>query len=180
MENSDYLDSYEKRLENGLLKVCEGLGVLNGEMILSPDLEDKWDLIIKDYIADAVENFNDYPEVVLAWAGFLGMGVAHHWDEDWHRHKSDSYASYYGPRGYDDMDEYILHKVLGLGDDDCKRYSDIFDSCALAALGLMKHEGIQAQTAEGFYILARSYSVFFRLGASIELKRLGWQKVCKK
>ena len=35
-------------------------------------------------------------------------------------------------------------------------------------------EGIEAQTELGFYVLVRTYSVLFRIGAAIELQRLGY------
>ena len=41
----------------------------------------------------------------------------------------------------------------------------------------MRHEGVEADTERGFYVLVRIYSVMFRLGASIELKRLGYRNV---
>ena len=58
-----------------------------------------------------------------------------------------------------------------------KKLSDTLDSCALAALGLIRHEGIEAQTELGFYVLVRTYSVLYRIGAAIELQRLGYQRV---
>ena len=44
-------------------------------------------------------------------------------------------------------------------------------------LGLLQHEGVETQTARGFYLLARTYTVLFRIGAGIELHRLGYKKV---
>ena len=128
-------------------------------------------------MADAVLNFNEYPEAAIAWAAFLGMAVAHNWDTDWDAHKNDSYKSYYGSRGWDDMDEHILWELLCLPEQIGKKISDTLDSCALAALGLIRHEGIEAQTDLGFYVLVRTYAVMFRLGAAIELQRLGYQRV---
>ena len=179
MENNEYLDNYEQRLELGLLRICEGAGLLESELLRSEDLDQTWEGYIKDYVADAVSNFNDFPEAALAWAAFLGMGVAHNWDTHWTHHRHDSYESYYGSHGWDDMDEHVLYGILGLQRDSqqAKKISDTLQSCALACLGLIRHEGIQTETAQGFYILSRSYSVFYRIGASIELKRLGYKKV---
>lgn len=172
------LDRFESTLAPGLIKVCQGAGVLNSkELLASPDLDAKWDEYIRPYIADAVKNFNQYPEAALAWAAFLGMGVAHNWDKDWQQHKNDPYESYYGSRGWDDMDEHIMWKVLHLTKDYGKQLSDALDSCALATLGLIRHEQIEAETELGFYILSRSYTVMFRLGATLELERLGYKKV---
>ena len=182
MDNTEFLDNYEKTLERGLLRVCSSAGLLSDELIESPDINGMWDTYAKDYIADAVENFNDYSEAAIAWAGFLGMGVAHNWDSHWTFHRHDSYSSYYGRRGWDDMDEHILHGVLGLDLDsaEAKKISNTLQNCALAALGLIRHEGIETQTALGFYVLARTYGVLYRIGESMELHRLGYRKVALK
>ena len=71
--NTKLYDEFEKTLQDGLVKVCQGAGFLREGLLESEDLENKWNDYIKDYIADAVANFNDYPEAALAWAGFLGM-----------------------------------------------------------------------------------------------------------
>lgn len=146
-ENQDTrdLDRFEQLLEDGLIKVCSGAGLLPAELVRNPDIDGRWDAYIKDYIADAVVNFNDYPEAAVAWAGFLGLGVAWAWDADWHRYKDAPYRSWYGPRGWDDMDEHILRDVLGLPLDapEAKRISDTLQSCALAVLGLLQHEGVE-------------------------------------
>ena len=80
--NTKLYDEFEKTLQDGLVKVCQGAGFLREGLLESEDLENKWNDYIKDYIADAVANFNDYPEAALAWAGFLGMGVANAWDKN--------------------------------------------------------------------------------------------------
>ncbi len=179
MVDSAYLDNWEHLLEDGLLKLCRGAGLLEGEVLGSPDLEAEWNGYIRDYTADAVENFNSYPEAALSWAAFLGLGVAHNWDSDWGLYRDAPYSSYYGRRGWDDMDEHILRDLLRLPLDspEAKKISDTLLSCALATLGLIRHEGIETQTELGFYILTRSYTVLFRIGAAIELKRLGYKNV---
>lgn len=179
MDNSSYLDNYEKLLQDGLLKVCQSNGLLGDEVLETPDVSGKWDELIKDYVADAVENFNDYPQTAIAWAGFLGLAVARYWDKGWTRHAADKYQDFYGERGFDDMDEHILRDILGLSleSDEAKKISDTLSSCALATLGLIRHEGIEPQTSLGFYVLTRSYTVLYRIGAAIELKRLGYKKV---
>lgn len=177
MADTKQLDRFEQTLQDGLVKLCQGSGFLKEGLLETPDLEGKWDEYIKDYIADAVENFNEYPEAALAWAGFLGMGVANRWDVNWEEYGSKPYTYYYGSRKWDDMDEHILYDILKLDAEKGKKVSDMLDSCALACLGLIRHEGIESQTAEGFYCLARAYTVFYRIGASLELERLMYKKV---
>lgn len=178
MEQSEYLDNYERILEDGLVKVATGNGLLDGEMLRCPDVDARWENdFIQPYVADAVGNINSYPDAAVAWAAFLGMAVAHHWDRTWDKNSKAAYESYYGPRGWDDMDEHILQKVLYLKPEVAAKVSDTLLSCASATLDLIRHEGIETQTGLGFYILARSYTVMYRLGASIELRRMGYRKV---
>ena len=179
MTDSAFYDSFETILENGLLKICRGAGLVGDTLLQSDDIDGKWDDYIKDYVADAVENFNQYPEAAISWAAFLGIGVAHWWDVDWQGHKDDPYRSFYGTRGWDDMDEHVLRDLLGLKPDgkEAKRISDTLLSCATATLGLIRHEGIETQTERGFFVLTRAYSVLYRIGAGIELQRLGYKAV---
>jgi len=174
---SEYLDSFEKRLEAGLVKICGSTGVLSGELLSSPDIDGKWDDYIKDYVADAVGNFVQYPDAALSWAAYLGMGVASHWDRDWDLFRNDPYCSYYGPRGWDDMDEHVSGTILKLSEEEDKHISDTLKSCSMAVTAFIRHEGIEAQTALGFYALTRAYGVMFRIGEAIELRRLGYKLV---
>ena len=169
------LDRFEAVLEEGLLKVCGGAG-FSSEMTISPDIEEKWDEYVKDYVADAVDNYNDYPEAAIGFAGFLGMAVAHGWDIDWDVFKVLRYSDWYGSRGFDDMDDHIVEDILKLDADEAHKVSETLKSCALAAEGLMRHEGFEAQTADGFYAMVRSCTVLYRIGASMELYRLGYRK----
>ena len=68
-------------------KICRGAGLVGDTLLQSDDIDDRWEEYIKDYVADAVENFNQYPEAAISWAGFLGIGVAHWWDMDWQEHR---------------------------------------------------------------------------------------------
>lgn len=182
MENSAYLDSFEKILQDGLVKICDNAGLTAGELLDCPDANDKWDAYIKDYVSDAVENFNGYPNAAIGWSAFLGMGVATMWDRDWEKGAKMEYKDYYGDRGWDNMDEHILHDLmyLNLEKDEARKITAVMLSCATSTLELIRHEGIESQSQLGFYVLVRAYSVFYRLGVSIQLKRLGYKKVAVK
>lgn len=168
------LERFEKILEEGLVKLCRSAGMLDS-LMSSPDIDGKWDSFIQEYVGDAVENINDYPNAAIGFAAFLGMGVAHDWDRDWQAHKDDSYKSYYGSKGFDNMDDHILQEVLGLPDILAEHVSSMVYSCVQATLGLIRHEQVELQTEFGFYALARCYSVMFRLGEALELHRLGYK-----
>ena len=173
------LDRFEKILRDGLVKICRSGGFLAEEKFqISPDINEKWEKeYLQEYVGDAVHNFNFYPESTIALAGFLGMGVAHNWDLDWKAHCADRYQDYYGSRGFDDMDEHILGDVLHLREDYAAALTDNMSSLAVATLSLIRHEGVEARTAEGFYILVRAYTVLYEIGAALELHRLGYKMV---
>ncbi len=149
---------------------------MNGQLLRSDDIDAKWDEFARDYMIDAVHEFNEYPEVALAWAGFLGMGVARHWDEDWRKHASDTYLSYYGRRGFDDMDDHIVRDVLGyaLDSKEASEISSMLSRCAQLVLTLIRREGFESQSVEAYYVLIRSVKVMFQIGQSLELYRLGY------
>ena len=169
-------DAFEAKLRKELIKLCTEYEMMNGRLLHSDDIDAKWDEFGRDYMIDAVHEFNSYPEVALAWSAFLGMGVARHWDEDWRKHASDTYQSYYGRRGFDDMDDHILRDILGyaLDSDQAKAVSSMLSRCATMVLTLIRHEGFESQSIEAYYVLIRSVKVMYQIGASVELYRLGY------
>lgn len=180
MENinkDDHLRMFQEHLEDELLKLCNSLGVIDGGWMISPDLEEKWREIAPEYMADAVKEINSYPEVALAWAGYLGMGYARLWDKNWRKHSRDGYSKMLGSRGFDDMDEHIVRDILGhpLDSFESVKITGVLRSCAQCALGLIRKEGIQGQTEMAFLILARAIQVIYCVGVSMELKNLGYK-----
>ena len=169
------LDKFEQILQDGLLKVCRACSLLEADLLGSPDIDGKWDEFIEPYVGDAVVNFNGYPNAALGFAAYLGMGVAHRWDEDWLEYRDCKYQSFYGPHGFDDMDDNIVENILHLDPLVTEKVKSCFLSLVEATLGLISHEGIRTETEDGFYVLSRAYSVFYRIGASVELRRLGYK-----
>jgi len=172
-------EQYENRLEQELLRLCTSLGKLSSAMLVSEDIEARWKEMAPDYMADALPQIAEYPEAAVAWAGYLGMAVAHQWDEAWASHQNDSYQSYQGPRGFDDMDEHIVSSILGFELDSiqAKNLVNIMMCCTQAALSAIRHEQADPQSKQAFYLFASTEKVMFRIGASLEMKRLGysWQ-----
>ncbi|MCQ2117434.1 MAG: hypothetical protein MJY76_04770 [Bacteroidales bacterium] len=170
------LDDFQKILEDGLVKVCSMSGFALNGIMTSPDLDEKWDSMLKEYVADAINNFNDYPQAALGFASYLGMAVANQWDASWTENKDNTYRSYYGNRGYDNMDDHIVQDILRLSPLQADKLSRTMLNCTQATLDLLRHEHIELQTKNGFYVLVRCYTAMFRLGVSIELTRLGYKK----
>lgn len=168
------LDAFQQTLEDGLIKICSMDGLASG-MLPCEDIDGRWDALVKDYVADAVENFNDWPNAALGFAAYLGMAVASQWDKDWAHYRNKNYKSYYGSRGFDDMDDHIARDVLKLDDEAAARLSQCILACSEATLGLIKHEGVETETRYGFFVLVRCYTAMFRIGATIELTRRGYK-----
>ena len=114
---TDYLENFERRVEQELLRLCTSAGMLNGTLLASDDIDEHWHKLAPEYMADAVPQVKDYPTVSVAWASYLGIAIAWGWDTDWALCKEDPYTSYYGKQGFDDMDEHIVYDMLGLTPD---------------------------------------------------------------
>ena len=175
--NKVYLENFESRITDELLRMCKQYGVLDGTILATDDISSRWNALAPEYMADAVPNIADYPTVAIAWAGYLGMAVAHQWDEDWAAHNKDEYKSLYGPAGFDDMDENIVQKVLGfhLESQEAKNIEQMMRRLGETALTLIRRENIEPQSPMAFHAYARAIKVMYRIGAAIELKRLGYK-----
>ncbi len=175
--NTEYFNAFEQKLLLELLKICTTLGLLDGKLLESDDINDRWKELAPEYIADAVPQIRDYPTVSVAWASYLGMAIANGWDSDWEQTARQPYPSYYGSDGFDNMDDHIVCNILGLALDssEAQKLQSANRLCGEAAVAFIRHEQIDPQTTEAFHIFARTCRTMFRIGASIELKRLGYK-----
>lgn len=112
MENTYDIETYADKLESELVRICRqcGFPVTSAQSMLlsSPDIDEHWQKLGGDYIADAMPQIADYPTVAVAWASYLGMAVACGWDSDWSVCANMPYTVYYGNQGFDDMDDHII------------------------------------------------------------------------
>ncbi len=176
--NIDYLNRFETNLEHALLLVCDSAKALDGILLSTDDITDLWnDKLAPEYMVDAVPNVRDYPTVSVAWAAYLGMAVALGWDEDWAQCRLTPYAAYHGPRGFDDMDDHILRDLLLLPLDgpEAQHLTQLIRSLSETVVTMIRSEQIEPQSPEAFHVFARSCRVMFKVGAAIELKRLGYK-----
>ena len=176
-EDIRYYDTYEQNLQREMVRMCTSLGMLDGELPASDDIDDKWKEWAPEYIAEALPEVNSYPDFAIACAGYAGMAAAQWWDQDWGRHHGAKYESLHGPRGFDNMDEHIVQNILGYSLDsvEAKQIMNILLCCAQKASTFIQHEHIEAQTVKAFHIFARTVKVMFRIGAALQLRRLGYK-----
>lgn len=182
MINREYLEQFEQTLMQTLLSKSTSDGLLASTLLESDDLDEIWTKFAPEYMADAVPQLNDYPSVAVAWAGYFGMAVASLWDADWQKYKdANLYQAFKEPRGFDEMDEYIVEEVMGLKLDSAEnqKLEASLRSMAHLAISQIRKEQIEAGTSEAFYIFASTVKVVFKIGASLELFRRGYsyQKV---
>ncbi len=170
--------SFKETLSAQLLQLARQKGLLpEGDLPISPDMEQMWTRLAPEFLADAVPEFNGYPEVVLAWAAYLGAAVAWGWDRDWEAFKSKDYAFFRGPQGFDYMDEHITADILAmpLGSDAARFLADALRSLATAAHSSLLHSGIEAGSQDAFKAVLAALETMYSLGAAIQLHRLGYK-----
>lgn len=176
MEQIEYLNKYEKDLQLHLLLMLTSQGKLQGQLLESDDLADMWEKVAPYYLQDAVKEIADYPNVALGWAMYLGMAVARYWDEDWaYYSKMNLYEVLRDKRGFDYMDEEIRQKVLGMGGEEFTNCEKLVQNCAQQVLNKIRHENISPQSPLAFHVFVRSIKVLYKIGASVELRALGYK-----
>lgn len=177
MELKDYLDNFEEKLQQEILRLCTNYKFLDGKLLATDDIDDYWQVLAPEYIADAVEQVQEYPTVSVAWAAYLGIAVAFGWDIDWNTISKAKYKDFYGEQGFDDMDEHLIRDVVGiqLDSEEAKNLEEMIRRCAQKAIDLIRHEQIEPQSPVAFHVFTRAVRVMYRTGAAIQLKRIGYK-----
>ena len=177
MENLEYYDTFENNLLQELMKLCSSHKMLSGTLLSSEDIDERWKEYAPEYMADAVPQVNSFPAAAIAWAGYVGMAVAHRWDENWVEYATEPYEKLHGAEGFDDMDEHIMQNILSLSleEEATKKIEEMMRRCANTAITFIRREDTEAQSTKAFYIFARTTRVLFRIGAAMELHRLGYK-----
>lgn len=173
----DYLEKFEEKMRQHLLKIATAKGALEGKLLESDDLKEFWARIEANYMSDAVPQIASYPTVSVAWATYLGMAAAYCWDADWQTYKDTPYEGFYGDEGFDNMDDHIVRDILcmPLDSEEAKRLVQLVQSLAQECVSLIRHEQIEPQSKMAFYAFHRACSAMFAIGAAIELKQLGYK-----
>ncbi len=172
-----YIDSFGVKLKHELLQLVTCHKLLDKKLLSSDDIDSRWEKIAPEYLADAVLQIHDYPMVSVGWAAYLGMAVAQEWDADWEKSRKAPYTSYYGPAGFDDMDEYIVQHILGyaLESKEAIAIENIIRAMAQKTLSLIRAEQIEPQSVTAYHVFIKASEVMFKMGAAIRLKQLGYR-----
>lgn len=165
------LEKYRDALERYLLEACTGAGYLGGALLSTPDIDEVWERYAPSFIGDAVLDFNEYPEYCLGCAGYLGMAVAFYWDADWAKYRDKPYSAFLGDRGFDDMDDHITGDILR----ETEFSVAAMQSTAASAWHFLMRESPEPGTAPAYRMFLVTVEVMYRIGAAIELHRLGYK-----
>lgn len=171
----NYLDQYELSLTRALMASC-----CQSRLLATDDLDHLWADIAPEYMADAVPNVAEYPLVSIAWAGYVGLALAHIWDKQPERLAPVAGVSIYRRltehRGWDAMDEYITEEVLGLaaGTPAATALEARMHALAQQALSRLRHEDIEPQTSTAFHVYARTCRAIYRAAVSLQLAADGY------
>ena len=174
----EYLQKYRTSLYDKLLQTAKDLHIVEDNILQTEDLLLKWKEIAPEYMVDAIPNIEQYPKTAIAWSAYIGMALAQFWDMDWENYKDiQLYQHLVKPRGFDEMDEYILEEVLKIKIDSSEAQSieNKVRSLTEIVLSQIRQEQIEPQSVMAFHVFAASVELMFVFGVSFELQRLGYK-----
>ena len=170
------MEIFEEKLQQNLHQFLCNMQEVDERLPQCPDVEDKWESIVRAYIPDGIREFSEYPTVSLGWMMYIGMAVARFWDEDWslYTYKNDLYTFMRDKRGYDHMDEYIREEVLQLDAVRSTALERLVAECASRVNNLLIHQPIEPGTKEAFEAYVSCLHQLYRMGVAIQLKRMSY------
>ena len=174
---NEILDNYENRVSEALFGVLREKRLVDERRMEMPDIEEKWKDICAAYLPDGMREYGGYPTVSLGWMMYVGMAVAHMWDDDWEKYSAleNIYTHLRDVRGYDCMDEYISEEVLRIEGVINEQTARLVGDLAQAANSMLRHEPVEPGTAAAFHAYVRTLHQLYVAGAEVELYRLGYK-----
>lgn len=175
-EDKKMVDKFEQAVKEDLTMYLRGEKMIDERVPECPDVEEKWPEIVRAYLPDGAREFQEYPVVSLGWMMFMGMAMAFFWDTDWEKASKapDLYQQIRDRDGYDNFDDTVLKKVLGLDDERAEKMSELVGRCATRVYSRLSHEHVESgtQAALGCYIAALHQ--LYLAGMEMELNQLGY------
>ena len=170
------MEQFEEKLRQDLHQFLLSMKEVDDRLPECPDVEEKWEEIVKAYIPDGIREFNDYPTASLGWMIYIGMAVAKYWDTEWETYSKvpDLYAYMRDKRGYNSMDEYIREEVLLLSGVDYSVLEKLTGEMASRTYNILRHQNIEPGTKEAFKAYVSCLHQHYLMGAAMQLKRMGY------
>ena len=154
------VENYHDTFESTLRSYLSERDLIDPILPECDDVEQKWEQIATSFMPDALREFGDYPDAVLAWMIYIGMAVAKYWDVEWNIYDKipDLYKYIREKRGFDNIDDYICDEVLLLTSD-----------------SLLMHSGAENGTENAFKCFLITLNSLYRYGCYMQLKRMGYK-----
>lgn len=181
MKDRAYYKQFEETLVEELLSSCGDYPKstdTNAPFIITVDeINAVWDKVAPEFMVDAVKNVNQYPKYTFAVPGFFGVALTKLWDECWADNSEITYSELCGPEMFDNADEYILQHFLEmqLNTEESEKLSDQMRTFAQHAMDKIRHEDVEPQTTQAYYVLAHSARAVFRASVALELSKRGYK-----
>ena len=170
------MEKFENMIRQDLHQFLLSMKEVDARLPECPDVEDKWEQIVKAYIPDGIREFQDYPSASLGWMMYIGMAVAKLWDTEWgiYSKLDDLYTYLRDKRGYDHLDEYIREEVLQQTGDDYIALEKLVGECASRVYNALRHQDIEPGTKEAFNAYVSCLHQLYLMGAAMQLNRMGY------
>ncbi len=169
---------FEIQITQNLRQFLVSKGEIDAHFPECPDVEAKWDAIVKSYLSDGIREFGLYPVASLGWVMYIGMAMAKYWDADWEIYSNieDIYAFMRNKRGYDNLDDYIVEEVLQLRDsDEVHALDNLVRQCASLLENALRHRDIEPGTVEAFRAYVACLHLMYLAGMAVQLHRMGYR-----
>jgi len=170
------MEQFEEKLRQDLHQFLLSVDEVDERLPECPDVEDKWEAIVRAYLPDGIREFQDFPSASLGWMMYIGMALAKMWDTEWEIYSKidDVYAYMRGKRGYDGLDEYIREEVLLLSGADYVGLEKLVGECASRVYNALRRQNIEPGTREAFNAYVACLHQLYLMGVAVQLKRMGY------
>lgn len=172
------IQNIEKNIKEDLYKFLLSQKQVDEKLPECPDLEELWPDVEEAYVPDGVREFTDYPVVSLGWIMFVGMAFAKYWDEDWAAYANVGgkklYEDLRGVDGYDNLDDTVLFKVLGLDEAEAEKVTAIVGECSQRVLHTLHTCGVEPGSKDAALLYVYSLKQLYLFGIYTELNALGY------
>ncbi|MDY3272339.1 MAG: hypothetical protein SOX54_08480 [Prevotella sp.] len=171
------VENYHDTFESTLRSYLSERDLIDPVLPECDDVEQKWEQIATSFMPDALREFGDYPDAVLAWMMYIGMAVAKYWDVEWNIYDKipDLYNYIREKRGFDNIDDYICDEVLLLTSDEKATTQKQVVNVASFADSLLMHSGAENGTENAFKCFLITLNSLYRYGCYMQLKRMGYK-----
>lgn len=168
----------EREIREDLERYLKAEGLLDERLPECPDVEELWSDVRDAYLPDGVREYGEYPVTSLGWIMFVGMAMAKFWDTDWEEYSKAGgkqlYEKMRDEKGYDNLDDFILTQVLGLGEKEAEKTASIVGECAARVYHKLRTSNLEPGSEEAAHAYLSALHQLYLMGLYVELNALGY------